>query len=522
LSAITCSAYAAEDSLVYRDAMAYLKEGQADWAFLKFKHIVEMYPESKYADEALFRVGEHYFKIEEYYNAGEALKKYFQLYPESSFKNRVTNYLRKLYGRRILDRAYDYYEQEKWYEALNAYKEALDLYPKEASINERITLCKERIGDLLLKKASNLYKEKDWVAALSAYTDAAEYVSEPNFITEKINECQEIIDFEKQQAERGLVKYEDRWVTPDEIKGLEVVQVSGVSYKGEIQHKEKEIIISDEQAGEVQIQPPTSAPKTEKFRFQIYNPKFLIINSIIICFLILIGLSKNIPLYIHVYKDYNFARGTQHLKQIQHSISVLNRRIKDREKEKRSLNQQIDDLKNNRSKELSKALTKHIVETRLKEVRGIGQNLYSAIIYNCFDGTLQSLKYAYGKVYGIGDEKQFAISAWVNAVQRQFPTLLQRDFPRKNEINTQYDAQDRKVRENLKKVTHILTEMYDIRKISITEAEKLKNVKIYDFLKAYNKNSQVTKKVNEYLLGAFPEWGNVPNWFKTLITEYGD
>jgi len=158
--------------MLYRQAMSYLKNGLHEFALLKLQHIIEVYPDSKYADEARFKMGEIYFKQGVFWNAEEEFNKHAKLYPSSKFKNKRTDYLKELNGMNLADEGNDLYKDKKWVQALDAYMKALKLNPKLSSVKDKIT------------------------------------------------ECNEMIKHEESQIAKGLVKYEGEWVTPEEKSKL--------------------------------------------------------------------------------------------------------------------------------------------------------------------------------------------------------------------------------------------------------------------------------------------------------------
>lgn len=73
-----------------------MKQGRSNFAFMKFTSIASIYPDSKYADEAHFRIGEYYFESKAYMNAIVEFKINLELYPESPFREQVLEYLKEI------------------------------------------------------------------------------------------------------------------------------------------------------------------------------------------------------------------------------------------------------------------------------------------------------------------------------------------------------------------------------------------------------------------------------------------
>ena len=94
LSFVQINVYA--DDATYKDAIQHLKNGNEEFAFAKFSHIVKWNKESKYRDEALFRIAEYHFNSNGFTDAERALDEHLATYVNSSFKGEVTDYLYKI------------------------------------------------------------------------------------------------------------------------------------------------------------------------------------------------------------------------------------------------------------------------------------------------------------------------------------------------------------------------------------------------------------------------------------------
>lgn len=216
-------------------------------------------------------------------------------------------------------------------------------------------------------------------------------------------------------------------------------------------------------------------------------------------------------------KDYKLSRGTQHLKQIKASLQILNERIPILKSMKIELKQDINELEDARIDKLYRTLSTHLLKTRLYEVEGIGPKLREAIINRY--SYLYNLKYAYKRIEGIGQQKQWAITNWVIMLTDQLPELLKQDFSGKAEIIKEYEAKSRELEAKYSKITENLNSMEEIIKKALTEENKLNKVTISHFIKARRNNKKASFLVNEYIKGTFPEWSPMPTWYKILIDE---
>jgi outer membrane protein assembly factor BamD (BamD/ComL family) len=88
--------FAAEDSVLYKQAVVAARQGEINLAFINFYRIINLYPESPFFDEALFGAGEYYFSVHGYSDAAEMFSSYVYKYPHSKIKLFALVYLFKM------------------------------------------------------------------------------------------------------------------------------------------------------------------------------------------------------------------------------------------------------------------------------------------------------------------------------------------------------------------------------------------------------------------------------------------
>ena len=241
---------------------------------------------------------------------------------------------------------------------------------------------------------------------------------------------------------------------------------------------------------------------------------------VVLMFLGLSSILRQSRLASRARRDYQRARGTQHLRQIRDSLKILSQRLHSLEQEKHRLSSTLQRLEQERTDRLLRALCRHIAETQLTQIDGIGPKLRDRIIMYSFDGTLRSLRGAY-RVRGVGRQKQRGIQRWVEQRERQLPLLTKQDYPNKREINDEYDQKERKLRKTLKEVEKEIDSMSQLRSVASAEEERLSQVIVAHFRQAYGQDKEASEAVDQYLQGTFAEWAPMPPWFKTLISKYG-
>jgi len=217
--------------------------------------------------------------------------------------------------------------------------------------------------------------------------------------------------------------------------------------------------------------------------------------------------------------DYLHARGTIHRNIIQNCLKNLNRENSGLEGKIRQLKSRRSNLENDRRRELETKLTTQIAHQELERIPGIGPVLKDRIIRSCFDGTLESLNRA-GNVRGIGYEKSRAIYQWVRSTRSRIPQLLLGDFSGKSDILKKYVDLDNGIGQELSASNLELQGLQQLRSQASEALDNLRPVSVSTFSKAYKGDDKAAELVTRYLVGVFPEWRSVPEWFKTLVEKY--
>jgi len=220
-------------------------------------------------------------------------------------------------------------------------------------------------------------------------------------------------------------------------------------------------------------------------------------------------------------RDYRLARGTLHLKQIESALRNLSSRIHDLQDELSSINAKIQELEEEEKEELRETFLRQVVPRELRNVPGIGSTLAEDILDRCFDGTLWSLKEAYLYVRGVGEKRQAAINDWVQSLEWELSSRLEKDFPGKKEVDERYKRHiaDLKTRQ-----VEVNKELESLKELGDQVEEKvqwLRQVRPRLFFRAYRGNKEASALVTKYLMGVFAEWEEMPEWFKKLIGDFG-
>ncbi len=104
--------WAAEDTVIYRQAQKAAKQKQEDIAYLRFDEILRKFPLSKYRPEALFAVGEYHCSISNYKQAQELFMNYLKIAADEPSRLFAFAYLYKIAGKLKDDKARQSFKKE--------------------------------------------------------------------------------------------------------------------------------------------------------------------------------------------------------------------------------------------------------------------------------------------------------------------------------------------------------------------------------------------------------------------------
>ena len=77
----------------YSQAIKEARAGNLDFAYMRLRSILSNFPDSKYAEDALFAVGEYFYLISNYQDSLRSFEHFINKYPDSKAKPFVLAYL---------------------------------------------------------------------------------------------------------------------------------------------------------------------------------------------------------------------------------------------------------------------------------------------------------------------------------------------------------------------------------------------------------------------------------------------
>jgi hypothetical protein len=241
-----------------------------------------------------------------------------------------------------------------------------------------------------------------------------------------------------------------------------------------------------------------------------------------ITFLVLTAsrIELNLQMRAQAKRSYARSRGTRHLRTISSCLPRLQRTIKEVESKIQHLEAENRKLTVAKQRELEGTLTTHLVNGELDQIPGIGIELQDRVLKQCFNGTLESL-YQAPFVYGVGENRGWAILCWVKETYMRLPELLAKDFPGKTDLVVKYRGREERIQHDLRVNQEKLRELLQLERTAITTRTAWGTVSPSTFFDAYRGKKEATKAVTNYMIGVYPEWGRMPVWYKTLTETIG-
>jgi BMFP domain-containing protein YqiC len=246
----------------------------------------------------------------------------------------------------------------------------------------------------------------------------------------------------------------------------------------------------------------------------------IIVLLLLVIIVVAPSLDFRLRLWLRARRDYLNSRGTAHLKCLRHCLRSLNHVIAETQNRRDVLIRNIYRLESELQEALKRACVAHVVDEELQEVRGIGPVLKERIIEHCFDGTLESLQNAW-RIRGVGETRIQAIREWILDASQRLPSILREDFPEKKQLIRKYSEDRSSLASQVQELEQRIAALSEPARKASAEVNRLSVVGIRTFYAAYKGNTDASRKVSAYLSGIFPEWERDPDWFKSLIAEYG-
>lgn len=214
--------------------------------------------------------------------------------------------------------------------------------------------------------------------------------------------------------------------------------------------------------------------------------------------------------------DYQAARGTAHRQLLLDAEQRLQIQFQKGLKFVTMLKNELAGLEAAHQMALRQAFVEPLVKRELPALPGIGPRLAEAIMTQVFKGNLEDLRHA-SFIDGIGPQKQATLNAWVAKQLGALPGLLNENFPGKEEINVSYARRLDAQRASLNKAEAHTLDLRNMLERVYRELKWLIAISPFDFEAAFAEGGSRHSNLERYILGCFPPWEPMPDWFAAAI-----
>ncbi|NQT83503.1 hypothetical protein HQ563_10785 [bacterium] len=133
---------------LFAEAKAAQAAGKRDVAFLFHRQVLRQYPDSQYAEESEFLVGQYYYDTRNYFNASQTFQGFIRKYPRSRFGKAAKAYLARIQLGSLKERADRLFEEAKLGPASVLYQQYLEIDPDNLEVKARLEQIKKTQQEL--------------------------------------------------------------------------------------------------------------------------------------------------------------------------------------------------------------------------------------------------------------------------------------------------------------------------------------------------------------------------------------
>ncbi|MFN8474718.1 MAG: hypothetical protein U0822_21180 [Anaerolineae bacterium] len=212
------------------------------------------------------------------------------------------------------------------------------------------------------------------------------------------------------------------------------------------------------------------------------------------------------------------SRGTAHLHLMREAESRLQGELRSCEDQLAKSEREFAVLDREQNDELTKQLETYLVQTRLKDVPGIGRAIHDRILHGVFHGRLTDL-YNADEAAGVGEARQQAINDWVHHYRALLPTLLNGDFAGKSAILAHFAARRATAQKQISQTSTRQAEIESQLSVLQREMQRFTSVSERDFRASLLDQKAPSNDLDAFNHGVFAEWEPMPDWFKSIVLE---
>jgi hypothetical protein len=139
--------FGGDEKALYNNAVNYLQDGQAEVALLKFYRIVADYPQTKYGEEAQFKIIEYFYGNHQTVPSEREIHNYYQLFPNGQNLTKVREMDKENRLQTLKNDANNAYSNKKWSSCVSSYASVLEIDPSDSASQAKLNACKQALNN---------------------------------------------------------------------------------------------------------------------------------------------------------------------------------------------------------------------------------------------------------------------------------------------------------------------------------------------------------------------------------------
>lgn len=229
-------------------------------------------------------------------------------------------------------------------------------------------------------------------------------------------------------------------------------------------------------------------------------------------------------------KVYRNCRGTHHKQMLEEDITRLEKILSEKQEEKSKTNQKRQKIRENLNSKINKKAFRRYFKENYDSIEGVGEKYSQKLlqkITRTSNSSWSDLEHMGKKIInraksikGIGQKTYSALKDWHYQNGKDIERLSKK-MKNDEEIFSDEKEKLEKLQQKIRMLKEEINELKELKKKPESALKKLQKTSVNDFVKAKidpENNSQSAKKVNQYLKGLYPQWGDPPSWYNDVQT----
>jgi len=231
---------------------------------------------------------------------------------------------------------------------------------------------------------------------------------------------------------------------------------------------------------------------------------------------------------------YRNCRGTHHKEILEQNINKLEELISKKKNKRSKKNQERRKIRNQLNQKVNKKAFHRYFKENYGSIEGIGDKYSNKIlqkIARTSNSQWSDLEQGGNKIInklkhikGIGQKTHSALKNW-HYHNRQDIKKLSDNLKEDEEVYSSEKEKIQGLRQDASDLKKEIENLEELKKKPEKALRKLQRTSVDDFIQANldpKKNAESAEKVNEYMKGFYPEWGDPPSWYDDVQTVLKD